>query len=336
MPEHPSFRLACSGLAPRVGAVSISPPPATRASLGDALLSPASPCSRLLRQGFPQLERAAAQLRAQLPASSGLRLPPPPACTPADRRRGGTALDYRLRLALSRTPPVHALRGCADLATLPVVAQLWRELASLLEHDDPASRTRPLLLSPRREERLARICIRLGEFDAAYRTGGPSAAAHRAASSSAHLGVYLRWGIRPQLLQDLQQLTAAAEIGLAELRLCYAPDQVRAGVELSSWELVPADLDLLATDSAGALLVDVKTTAAPRAAALPLLRQLLAYVLLDTYDELGITAVGAYFARAPLLWTMGLEELATTAGARSLSELPRLRLQLREELQRRR
>jgi len=79
-------------------------------------------------------------------------------------------------------------------------------------------------------------------------------------------------------------------------------------------------------------VLEIKATVNPRLDPI-WLHQLLGYVLLDYRNELGIEALGIYFARQGHLIQWPLEELMNTLAGTDLPPLPELRAQFRQVAQ---
>jgi hypothetical protein len=289
-----------------------------------------SPLSRLFATELPGLADLAAAYRGLLPARATLRPAPPDDVKPAWSMLG-QAIDHRIRYALSdRATPSGAARAgmvrAAGLADPGVSHGIWQTatdlpiaLTELIQHELPADRSRPMLLSPPAEEELLRLCYAMSWFEAVYRTGRlwpgtPLGDAKPDLDLSSLLAAVPAYAVA-----DLTAQMRLAADALGSLRGAYPPEDVHTGPTFAgSINAGGADADLIIGD----LLLDVKATATATKARREDFLQLIGYVLLDYDDRYRITRMGIYLTRLGALITWTVSEYLDLLGARRpLAEL---------------
>jgi hypothetical protein len=302
-------------------------------SLTSELKDPGSPLSAFMAAQFPQVKEFSAAFRTVRPADSAALQPPVEAGTRVAWGTLNAAIDHRLRYAFtdSRALPETVERGMAGAFRLASSAagdavrraadDLGFMLSELIAAEQPAARSRPLLLPEAAEERFARLCYAMAWFEEVYRTrrlwpGTPL--------GDAGLGFTVKELLEAVPLYAVEDLVAQAEVAsvaLCELRAACPPRHAHAGPDFAgSTDVGGADADLIL----GGLLIDVKGTVAPSRLRKPEFYQLLGYTLLDYDDEYGIDRLGFYLSRFGRLitWPVG-EYLALLGGRRPLGELRR-------------
>jgi hypothetical protein len=235
----------------------------------------------------------------------------------------GYASGIRLGLTFAAAVPRSALpRQLHPRTGLPwdSAAKVASEALECIADTAPHLRT----LSREESERLCRYCYVLGLFDQLFRTGPlPNLRILQVdpdASSDELLAL-----APPACIRDLDELAAAAGEPLAVLaREPVVVSPVFAG----SQSVGGADGDLIA----GTCLVDFKAIKEPKLEA-RMIRQLVAYALLDYDDDYHLEEVAVYMARQARLLRISLEDVIALM---SLSPIPLqdLRNDLRQALAR--
>ena len=241
------------------------------------------------------------------------------------------AIDHRLRYAFSdsRALPETVERGIAGAfriaapGTGPALRQAGDDLSLLLSEliseEQPASRSRPLMLPTTSEAHFARLCYAMAWFEEVYRTrrlwpGTPLGDARPGFTVKDMLAAVPAYAV-----EDLVAQAEIASEALHELRAECPPAQVYAGPDFAgSPDVEGADADLIV----GGLLIDTKGTVAPSRLRKPEFYQLLGYALLDYDDEYRIGGLGFYLSRFGRLITWPVDEyLALLGSSRSLPSL---------------
>jgi hypothetical protein len=301
-------------------------------SLTSELNDPESSLSAFMAAQFPQVKEFSAMFRAARPADAEALQPPVEAGTRVAWGTLNAAIDHRLRYAFtdSRALPESVERGMAGafrLAPVPAAREAIRRagddleamLSELIAAEQPASRSRSLLLPKAAEERFARLCYAMAWFEEVYRTrrlwpGTPLGEARPGFTVKTLLDAVPGYAV-----EDLKALAEVASSALGELRAACPPCHVHAGPDFAgSSDVGNAEADLIV----GGLLIDVKGTVAPSRLRKPEFYQLLGYALLDYDDEYGIDRLGFYLARFGRLitWPVG-EYVAMLGGRRPIGEL---------------
>ncbi len=314
-----------------------------------SLLEADTPLRRWMCQTFPHLAPLREDWRARVAGFPTVR--PPVGPIPFPYRLVGMAVDYRLRYALTLTPPdqLAAYDGAvlfdarwlgeieidADdpqrqmpsprgTVTPTLVAALTADLTEI----QPVGRW----LDPAQEAWLDRWCLVLAAFEVLYRSGY-GVPLPRAVLEALEQG---RFDVRAA---DLDR-AAVRDIGqVAQVFLGQDWPWERSPQTPSPWWSNPtfagshdvngADADLIVDGC----LIDIKTTIDPTRLDREWVYQLLGYVLLDYYDWYGLNTIGIYLARQGRLIRWSLTEwLPILTGRRDVS-LAGLRVELREVLQ---
>ncbi|MEX2983954.1 hypothetical protein [Streptomyces sp. C36] len=287
-----------------------------------------SPLRAFLESELPHTGRLREAYRAALPAGMAVVTPQAPLGEPPKWSVLATAIDCRLRLAL--TSGEQPLRGIEDgiaaaskaLSTAPdiaaAVAGSGRDLLALLKslagQHHPEDRNRPLQRDPETEDRLARACYGAALFKGVGHCADPTVSRLLRHVAHPHLTLdELLAGVEDYEARDTSELTAVAATALAPLLQTTTPQQIT---------LAPAfpaggGHDGLEGDwLADGLLIDVHATIRPEQLPLSDIHHLATCLLLDRDDELGITGVGWYSARAGALIHFEAAEFLRLLGAR--------------------
>ncbi|NEA60377.1 hypothetical protein G3I60_41000 [Streptomyces sp. SID13666] len=298
-------------------------------SLTSLLDDPTSSLRRFMDAELPRAARLRAAFRAELPTATRPIRPirPDP---PAGRRPAwttlGTAVDHRLRCALTgRTPDDGAVAAGIDRATAdaalaaPTAAALNTAGYQLLEHlrhlavlHRLGDRSRPWTGPAAVEEQLARACYAAALFEEVYRCPDPS---RTLLFRDAHPGLDLDGllaSVPAYAVADIVAVTAAAGDGLAYVR-SIAPDRITLAPTFDgSADVGGADADWIAAGT----LIDVKTTITPGRLPVTDIYQLAGYLLLDYHDTYRITHLGWYSARSAALVRWRTADFLALLGAR--------------------
>ena len=302
-------------------------------SLTSQLNDPESLLSAFMAAQFPQVKEFSAVFRAVRPADGEALQPPVEAGTRVAWGTVNAAIDHRLRYAFanSRAVPQTVERGMAGAFRLaaPAAGDAVRRtgddlevmLSELIAAEQPASRSRPLLLPGAAEERFARLCYAMAWFEEVYRTRRLWPGTPLGEAGPGFTVKQLLEAVPGYAVEDLMAQAEVASVALGELRAACPPFQVHAGPDFAgSSDVGGADADLIV----GGLLIDVKGTVAPSRLRKPEFYQLLGYALLDYDDEYGIDRLGFYLSRFGRLITWPVEEyLAMLGGRRPIGELRR-------------
>lgn len=301
-------------------------------SLTSELKDAESPLSAFMSAQFPVVRELSAAFRAVRPNDAEALHPPVEAGTRVAWGTLNAAIDHRLRYAFSDSCalPETVERGIAGAFRIAApgagaaLRQAGDELSLLLREliaaEQPASRSRPLVLPMAAEARLARLCYAMAWFEEVYRTrrlwlGTPL--------GDARPGFTVKDMLAAVPAYAVEDLIAQAEIAsgaLRKLRAVCPPAEVHAGPDFAgSPDVGGADADLIV----GGLLIDIKGTIAPSRLRKPEFYQLLGYALLDYDDEYRIGGLGFYLARFGRLITWPVDEYVALLG--SSRSLPRLR-----------
>ena len=301
-------------------------------SLTSQLNDPESLLSAFMAAQFPQVREFSAAFRAVRPADGEALQPPVEAGT---RVAWGTSMPrsttgYGTRsLTAARCPRrlSAAWPGHSGLQPLRLETAVRRAgddlevmLSELIAAEQPASRSRPLLLPGAAEERFARLCYAMAWFEEVYRTRRLWPGTPLGEAGPGFTVKQLLEAVPGYAVEDLMAQAEVASGALGELRAACPPCQVHAGPDFAgSSDVGGADADLIV----GGLLIDVKATVAPSRLRKPEFYQLLGYALLDYDDEYGIDGLGFYLSRFGRLITWPVEEYLAMLG--SSRSLPRLR-----------
>lgn len=298
-------------------------------SLTGELACPDSPLCCWLASRLPHVDRLRADYLVRLaPAATVCGWPYQAGPVPWGTL--GTAIDLRHRFALSddlslvpaRIGAWILERACAETGRPdPGCAELFDDVAGLVEQWRPDDRTRPALLPDPVEARLDRCCVALAWLEIIYRRGLPCAdeppdevGPLSLAEPVPRLEVLLA-GVHPGYLTDLQALLRRHADGwFTAMRAHSASTDVQVGITFTGSELVGgADADWYCRGC----LIDCKATVHPRRLPDAGLYQPVCYALLDLDDRYEVDAVGLYLARQDRLVTWRLDHaLAILAGAR--------------------
>jgi hypothetical protein len=300
-------------------------------SLTSELNDPESALSAFMAAQFPQVKGLSAAFRTVLPADAEALQPPVEAGTRVAWGTLNAAMDHRLRYAFadSRSFPRTVELGMAGAFRLaaPATAEAIRRagdglevmLSELIAAEQPASRSRPLLLPGAAEERFARLCYAMTWFEEVYRTRRLWPGTPLGEAGPGFTVIELLEAVPRYAVDDLLAQVQVASVALNELRAAWPPSRVHAGPDFAgSADVGGADADLIL----GGLLIDVKGTVAPSRLRKPEFYQLLGYTLLDYDDEYGIDTLGFYLSRFGRLITWTLDDyLALLGSSRPVSEL---------------
>ncbi|MGW6569278.1 hypothetical protein [Streptomyces sp. NPDC054975] len=308
-------------------------------SLTSMLQVTSSPLRVFLARELPETGRLRTEFRARLALPADVVAPAVPEGTTVPWSTLGTAIDHRLRLALTNQDPHQAavasgisLAGRPEFTTEETartltacgrqLAQHVRDLASRHQLDD---RSLPLTRAADVEEEIARACYLTAQFEAVYRRPDPH---NSPLFQQARPGLTLKDLLKdvPDFaVDDLAAMAARADTALASFRARTPPHTVTlAPTFTGSNDVGGADADWLADGT----LVDVKATIRPAALPLADIYQLAGYLLLDYHDDLNITDVGWYSARAGAFAHLTTAEFLRLLGARHPLHVLRERLAL--------
>jgi hypothetical protein len=301
-------------------------------SLTSELKDAESPLSAFIAAQFPGIKELSAAFRAVRPDDAEALHSPVAAGMRVAWGTLNAAIDHRLRYAFSdsRALPETVERGIAGAfristaGTGPAIRQAGDELSLLLYElitaEQPASRSRPLVLSMAAEARFARLCYTMAWFEEVYRTrrlwpGTPLGDARSGFTVKGLLAAVPAYAV-----EDLVAQVEIASGALRELRAACPPTKVHAGPDFAgSPDVGGADADLIV----GGLLIDIKGTVSPSRLGRLEYYQLLGYALLDYDDEYRIDRLGFYLSRFGRLITWPVDEYLALLG--SSQSLPRLR-----------
>ncbi|MDQ1675041.1 MAG: hypothetical protein QOC93_185 [Actinomycetota bacterium] len=302
-------------------------------TLTSQLRDPSSPLARLFAAELPDPDAVLRSYRSALPERPATIRPRVPAGEQPPWATIGTAIDLRLRLALTSDPSQdEALpRGVALSARLtdaansggpPAVTAADVETAgwALLELLDqltdaymPCARSRPVPLSPAAEAQLCRAVYLAAEYVEVYRSGRPGLVLADAGDDGPITLATLLAAVPRYVVDDLTAMVTRADTGLSPVRAAVSSGDVIAGPTFAGSDAVGhADGDWIARG----LLVDVKATVHPDRLGELEAYQLAGYALLDWDDRHRIDRVGWYLARQGLLPVWGLDEYLALLGAR--------------------
>jgi hypothetical protein len=311
-------------------------------TLTSQLRDPSSPLALLFATELPDVDVVVEKYRAWLPDTPPTVRPRATAGARVPWGTIGTAIDLRLRLALTGDPSEDEAvpRGIALSGTLPDAADPggppcptatelaiagWALLAVLEEigaEHRPWDRARSVLLPPAVEDRLCRALYLAAEYAELYRSGRPGLVLAPAGDDGPVTLDTLLAAVPQYVVDDLVAMVARAGTGLRQVRSRTWPGDVAAGPTFAGSDAVGhADGDWVADG----LLVDVKATVHPERLGELEAYQLAGYALLDWDDAHRIDRVGWYLARQGLLPTWGRDEYLALLGARrTTADLQRL------------
>ncbi|MEV6726585.1 UvrD-helicase domain-containing protein [Streptomyces xanthochromogenes] len=291
---------------------------------------PRSPMSTFLAQHLPRAERVVGTYQRW---SREL----PPAVQPMDERRPdyaalGRTIDYRLRLALGRSPGDAVTTGVDLLgSTIPLDGAPAPEVRAALHTAGTLLLTRlhahlegSLRLG---EQELTRLCHVAGFYEAVYRNGVFARRRNLLAHADARTTLdQLIAAVPVYVLDDIAEQMELAERPFAPLRRLPDEQRVCGPVFTGSGDLGGADADFIV----GGLLIDCKATTRPHTISRSAVEQLAGYLLLDYDDAYSIDRVGLYLSRQGALIVWSVPEFLDALGARV--PLARLRMLLRDHL----
>lgn len=303
-------------------------------------LKPKRPVGQFLRRTFPFLQPVQADYREATAELTPIVVGVKPTV--------GTAFDWRLRAALTRTvdvtlPYAGAQRsGDADLADL--AAELIADLNGMLVFGGPTPAVDPSggrpdpipLPDAAAEDRLLRSCVVLAWFTELFRAGPPRSEGHPLVDPRARASVdSLLATVPADDVRDLGALAVLAGDRLLPAVASWAPPLYLGPTFAGSVAIGGADADLIAGD----VLVDVKaligrqTRAGGRRAQLraDTVYQILGYALLDDTDRYGVRRVAFYQARYGHLASWTLADLLDTLAGRPV-DLAAARAGMREAI----
>ncbi|MFI9365944.1 hypothetical protein ACIG5E_33570 [Kitasatospora sp. NPDC053057] len=240
----------------------------------------------------------------------------------------GTAIDQRLRLALTAAEPVdlathlgidisRGMGGRQAGERMGVVGeQLLQRLAETVHALDPDNRDLPMDRSWEEEQDLARLLLAAAWYQVAARnpfgfTYTPLFLAAVEAPKDLTLERLLDLPHRDLVDDVTAQLDHAATGPLQALRATTDPADCKGGVMFAGIDIT-ADADLLADGT----LIEIKSTRHPHRFEKATAWQILGYLLLDTPDHHRIDTVGLYLTRTATLATWPVEDYLALLGAR--------------------
>lgn len=300
-------------------------------SLTSELKNVESALAVFMNERFPAVRELSVAFRALRPSDGEALQPPAAARTRVAWGTLNAAIDHRLRYGFSdsRALPNAVELGIAGAFQLAVPAvraavrkagdDLGYLLGELIAAEQPASRSRPLLLGAAAEAQLARLCYAMVWFEEVHRTGRLRPGTPLGDAGPEFTVADLLAAVPGYAVEDLVAQAEIASGALAGLRAAYPPAAVYAGPDFAgSPDVGGADADLIA----GGLLIEVKGTIVPSRLRRPEFYQLLGYALLDYDDEYRIDRLGFYLSRFGLLISWPVEEYLKLLGSsRSLAEL---------------
>ncbi|MFI5648997.1 hypothetical protein [Kitasatospora sp. NPDC051705] len=255
----------------------------------------------------------------------------------------GTAIDQRLRLALTATAPVdlatrlgigisQSISGRRAGERMGVVGeQLLQRLAETVHALELDNRDLPMDRSWKEEQDLARLLLAAAWYQVAARnpfgfTYTPLFLAAIDAPTDFTLDRLLDLPHRDLVDDVTAQLVHASAGPLHALRASTDPARCKGGVMFAGVDIT-ADADLLVDGT----LIEIKSTRHPRRFEKATAWQILGYLLLDTADHHRIDTVGLYLTRTATLATWPIEDYLALLGARS-RDLTQLRATFAELL----
>ncbi|MGW7444969.1 hypothetical protein [Kitasatospora sp. NPDC054795] len=255
----------------------------------------------------------------------------------------GTAIDQRLRLALTAAAPVDPAtrlgidisrgmaRALAGERMGAVGEQLLHRLEETVHALDLDNRDLPMDRSWEEEHDLARLLLAAAWYQVAARnpfgfTYTPLFLAAVEAPEDFTLQRLLALPHRDLADDVTAQLHLAATGRLQALRAGTDPAGCKGGVMFASIDIT-ADADLLVDGT----LIEIKSTRHPRRFEKATAWQILGYLLLDATDHHRIDTVGLYLTRTATLATWPVEDYLALLGARR-RDLPQLRAAFAELL----
>jgi hypothetical protein len=249
-------------------------------TLTSQLRDPSSPLARLFAVELPDLDALLRSYRSAVPERPATIRPRAPSGEQPPWATIGTAIDLRLRLALTSDPSEdEALpRGVALSAYLTdaahpggppaataadVEAAGWALLDLLDQLTDaymPCARSRPVPLSPAAEAQLCRAVYLAAEYVEVYRSGRPGLVLADAGEDGPITLAALLAAVPRYVVDDLTAMVTGADTGLSQVRAAVSSADVIAGPTFAGSDAVGhADGDWIARG----LLVDVKATVHP-------------------------------------------------------------------------
>lgn len=295
-------------------------------SLTSQLDDAGSPITVFMSTALPDVMNVSAAFHAVRPPDREALCPPSADTAWMSFRTLNTAIDLRLRcgFAYRGVAPQPVERGIATARQLapPESADAVKHagddviaaLAALIGRERPLTgHPGAMLLKPRAEDALDRICYVMACYESVYRTGHllPNSPLGEAAPNLTARDL-LR-AVPGCAVDDMQAVLKLADASLTGIRDGCPPDRVHTGPSLAgSADVGGADVDLIADD----LLVEFRSTQTPSQLGKRDFYQVLGYAILDYGDRYGIRRLGIYLSRFGRLVTWTLEDLLTLLGSR--------------------